>query len=232
MIKIATWNLERPKGPKGLSRKNARILQKLKEIKADILILTETNCCIDLGTGYIEFRSEELRSSKECEYTVGENRSTVWVKKTHAATKVAVSDPSTSVCVSVETQQGEILVYGTIIGILGHPSQNVDQQIEDWRRISESGTKSVCIAGDLNVQFNRLDNFTTKSKDKIIACLSDLEITNLTSGIAENIDHIAVSNAFLARAPHTETHVWNQERKLHVPRLSDHIGISVQLGHP
>jgi endonuclease/exonuclease/phosphatase family metal-dependent hydrolase len=228
-MKIATWNLERPKQPKTFSRKNELILEKLKEINADILILTETNSCINPGDDFIGFRSEELVPCKECEYTTGENRATVWVKRTHSATKVEVSNAFTSACVSVNTEQGELIVYGTVVGILGHPSQNVDDQIDDWRRISESGSKGVCIAGDFNVQFNRLDNFTKTSKDKILACFLELGITNLTCGIAENIDHIAISNRFLESALHSETYIWNQEKKLHVPQLSDHIGVSVRL---
>jgi hypothetical protein len=228
-MKIATWNLERPRQPKTVSRKNELILEKLKEINADILILTETNSCINPGIDYAGFRSEELKPCKEYGYTTGENRATVWIKRTHSATKVKVSNAFTSVCVSVKTEQGELLIYGTVVGILGHPSQNVDEQIDDWRRISESGAKSACITGDFNVQFGRLDNFTQKSKDKIVACFSELGITNLTCGIAENIDHIAISNRFLLNAPHADTHIWNQEKKLHVPKLSDHIGVSVLL---
>jgi hypothetical protein len=226
VMKIATWNLERPKT---VSRKNQLILEKLKEVGADILILTETNRCIDLGPEYIGFPSEELKPCKECEYTPGENRATVWIKRVHSATKQKVFDPSTSVCVSVKTDHGELYVYGTVIGILGHPSQNVDEQIDDWREVSQSGRKSLCIAGDFNVQFCRLDKFTKGSKDKIIACFSELGITNLICGIAENIDHVAISNRFLANAPHSETYIWNLEKKLHVPKLSDHIGVLVNL---
>jgi len=64
-LKIATWNLERPKT---VSRKNAAILEKLKEVNADILILTETNSCIDLGPEYVAFPSKELMPSKACAY--------------------------------------------------------------------------------------------------------------------------------------------------------------------
>lgn len=228
-MKLATWNLERPRRPKTSSEKNAAIAKKLKEVDADVLVLTETNECIDLSFGYVGFPSEGLKPCKECEYTTGENRTTIWVKSTYAATKKDTSDPSTSVCVSVETDRGALLVYGTVIGILGHPSQNVDDQVADWRRISQSGADSLCIAGDFNVQFSRPDNFTKGSKDKILACFSELGITNLTGNIAENVDHIAVSERLIANAPHCETHLWNLEKALHVPRLSDHIGVAVRL---
>lgn len=228
-LKIATWNLERPRRPKTSSAKNIAIASKLKRVDADILVLTETNDCIDLKPEYVGFPSEELKPCKECDYTPGENRTSVWIKRAHAATRETTSNPSNGVCVRVKTELGYLLVYGTVIGISGHPSQNVDEQMEDWRRISESGKESICIAGDFNVQFSRIDNFSKKSKDKIIACFSDLGVTNLTCNIAENIDHIAVSNRLLAIAPHSETHLWNLEKKLHVPALSDHIGVAVRL---
>jgi exonuclease III len=63
-VKIATWNIERPRVRK-VSMKNDVILKKLREENPDILILTETNSCIDLGPGYDGFPSEvkiELQS--------------------------------------------------------------------------------------------------------------------------------------------------------------------------
>jgi exonuclease III len=226
-MKIATWNLERPET---FSRKNESILEKLKEIDADILILTETNKCIDLEPEYAGFSSKELMPSEVCAYTKGENRTTIWSKKKYRKTReIETCDSSTSVCVGFQTERGELLVYGTVIGIAGHPSQNVDAQIDDWRRIGKLEAESLCIAGDFNVQFSRLDNFTMKSKEKIMVCFSELKVSNLTCNIAENIDHIAVSNRLLANAPHSETHIWNLEKKLHVPKLSDHIGVAVRL---
>ena len=45
-MKILTWNLERPK------KANQDILEKLAELDADVLILTETNSAINPGEKY------------------------------------------------------------------------------------------------------------------------------------------------------------------------------------
>jgi hypothetical protein len=50
-LKIATWNLDRPCST-SRKLKNEAIFQKLLEIDADILVLTETNECIDLHDKY------------------------------------------------------------------------------------------------------------------------------------------------------------------------------------
>ena len=51
-MKIATWNLQRPTK---FGRKTNDIIETLKKLEADILVLTETNDCINLGTDYQTF---------------------------------------------------------------------------------------------------------------------------------------------------------------------------------
>ena len=69
-MRVATWNLERPKR-KGYEKNQAR-LEKLVEINADIWILTETNEAIDLQ-GYEAARSIPV-DNYHCS---GENFSTI-----------------------------------------------------------------------------------------------------------------------------------------------------------
>jgi endonuclease/exonuclease/phosphatase family metal-dependent hydrolase len=227
-MKIATWNLEFLKTASSLE-KRAKIVAILKEVNADIWILTETNASISPGDGYTAISSDPYKRK------TGDHETIIW--SSLALEKVQITQSSTSACARVQTPIGELYVYGTVIGPLGHPNQYIDEQIEDWRMISHLGTKSVCVAGDFNVQFGRPDNFKKMSKDKIVGYFSKAGITNLTCGIAENIDHIAISNRFLANAPQSESHIWNLgswnvEQKLRAPQLSDHIGVSVTLVHP
>lgn len=49
MYKIATWNVERPK--KG-TEKTALVMEKIKEVNADILVLTESAVSISLAELY------------------------------------------------------------------------------------------------------------------------------------------------------------------------------------
>ena len=60
-MKIATWNLERININ---GQKTNGIIEYLKNLNADILILTETNECIDLGEQYKVFHTEKFVSKK------------------------------------------------------------------------------------------------------------------------------------------------------------------------
>ena len=60
-MKIATWNLQRPTK---FGRKTNPIIETLKSLNADILVLTETNDCIQLGTDYQVFNTEIFNHNK------------------------------------------------------------------------------------------------------------------------------------------------------------------------
>lgn len=55
-MKIATWNLERPTKN---GQKIPAVLQILQKLNADILVLIETNECINLGNEYEHFQTEK-----------------------------------------------------------------------------------------------------------------------------------------------------------------------------
>ena len=73
-MKIATWNLERPSKT---SKRTEAILAILQALQADILVLTETNDCIDLGPAYQVFHSAILQDPM---YKVGERRVSIFSK--------------------------------------------------------------------------------------------------------------------------------------------------------
>ena len=224
-MKIATWNVERPNASS--IERNSEIIQALKEVNADILILTETHSLINPGEQYTPYSSEPLPNLKDSiAYKPGENRTTIW-SKYPAIRRLETSDSSTSVCVSVETPLGDLNIYGTVIGVLGNREKSflpdLKNQILDWRRISGSG--NICIAGDFNVTFSDNYYFTKDGRAQILDCFAYLKINNLTSSVSENIDHIAISESFL-KTSKTTTRIWNQDKK-----LSDHIGVCVSLEH-
>ena len=74
-MRIATWNLERL-----IKRKNQLVLEKLEDINADILILTETNSIIQLenysciSTDLLPIEFDNIK------YAVGENRVSILTK--------------------------------------------------------------------------------------------------------------------------------------------------------
>ena len=221
-MKIATWNVERPNDSS--KDRNAKIIETLKEVDADILVLTETNSIIQPGPAYCSFATDSLPLSEGCIYSRGENRTTIWSK--YPITKqIATHDRLTSLCVSVQTPLGFMSVYGTIIGIYGNREKSFDadlkKQIEDWKWISATG--NICIVGDFNITFADNYYYTKEGRQKIEDCFAEIGITNLTHQIAENIDHIAISASFL-KSCQCKTEVWNLDKS-----LSDHIGVCVVL---
>ena len=73
-MKIATWNIERPTKN---DKKIPLILDILKTVNADILILTETNEFLSLDNDYNCFHST---NAKESFYTEGEKRVSIYSK--------------------------------------------------------------------------------------------------------------------------------------------------------
>ncbi|MCC7334620.1 MAG: endonuclease/exonuclease/phosphatase family protein [Pirellulaceae bacterium] len=109
-MRIATWNAERPNG-REKQRVNSHI-ERMKEVNADIWILTETNADVSPGN---DFKSVETNCIQgEIEYAVGENRTTIW-SRLPIIKPVPTHDPETTACAAVETPFGPTLFYGTII---------------------------------------------------------------------------------------------------------------------
>jgi exonuclease III len=228
-VKIATWNLDRPKLAKTPSSRNAEMVKHLEREDADLLILTETNSAIDLQKTYkASLPSLNLLNTGDSNYTQGENRTTIWSKRC-LGSSIPTYDPLTSVCASIQTSRGEGLnVYGTVIGPLGNRRksfmEHLEKQIADWERICKSG--AICIAGDFNLSF--CDNYYY-TKALICSFFKRQGITVLTSKVENNIDHIGISDSFLKAAKFVPNPVWNLDKNEARPRLSDHIGVSVTI---
>jgi len=131
----------------------------------------------------------------------------------------------TSLCLELETEKGNLLVYGTIMGILGNrdPSYGKDliKQIEDFRRFTDEGY-NLCICGDYNCSFFSNYYFTNKGRENICETFSDCDIELLTYDCSSCIDHIAISKKFIADStPHISE--WNEDK-----HLSDHKGVSIR----
>ena len=190
ILRIATWNVER--------LKHKRELEKIKNIcndlNADIFILTETDAQIKLNYKNF-FQTPQLDKNfykpTENRVTICTNYNPVKIYKTF--------DKFTSICVELETEFGNLLVYGTIIGISGNRNKNFNQdllkQIEDFKILSE---KNICVVGDYNLSFADNYYFTKFGRDTLLKNFSELKIEILTKNCAECIDHIAISKNFLS----------------------------------
>jgi exonuclease III len=215
-MKIATWNIERPR----LNDKEIpSIIGILRNINADILILTETNEFLDLDDDYNSFHST---NAKEKFYTKGEKRVSIYSKyKSVGYIKTFRDD--TSICTILQTPLGDLAVYGTIIGVEGNRKPNfeedLDQQLLDFDKIAKQN--NLCISGDFNISFGDNYYFTKSGRQKLNESFARLDLKNLTSEIPQNIDHIVLTKDLITEKFIT-LDTWNLDKT-----LSDHIGISI-----
>lgn len=216
-MKILTWNLERPK------KANQEILDKLAELDADILILTETNSAINPGEKYSFVATKSLEKGFDgIDYKIGENRTTIW-SKYQIEREQKTYDNFTSVCVEIETEFGLLKVYGTIIGVFGGIGERFKFDLENQIKDFENLGSSFCVAGDFNVTFSGRVYPSHDARNKLNSIFDKLELENLTSEIENNVDHIVLSRKFLSNKK-WKTEIWNEDKK-----LSDHIGICLSI---
>lgn len=219
-MRIATWNIERLKHKKELDK----ILFEVQRVKADILILTETDEQIHPDyTCY--FHTPMLVAAEPAAYRHTENRVSIYTNYKFVC-KHATFDKDKALCVELATEQGNLIVYGTIIGIYGnrHPGfkRDLRMQVEDWKHLSANGT-NICVCGDFNCSFGDNYYYTKFARETITNAFSESHIELLTKNQSECIDHIAVSKSFVAGCE-VRVKEWNFDK-----RLSDHKGIVVEI---
>ena len=221
-MKIINWNVGRPTKVKG-----EKILSKLKELNGDIVVLTETNASINPGPEYTLVATQDLPKDIEGKlvtYKEGENRSSIWSKYPVSDTYLTY-DHYTSVCADLLTPLGMLRVYATIIGVFGGKGdrfkEDLKGQLSDFDKLFLD--KQVCLIGDFNIAFNGYPYPSKPDMKTMNKIIEQHNLTNLTSMIADSVDHVAISNNFLND---TEKSIilWNLDK-----RVSDHIGVSVSI---
>ena len=134
-------------------------------------------------------------------------------------------DSKTSCCVEVETDFGNLIIYGTVVGIIGNtdPDFKTDliKQTEDINIFSKLGHFSY--AGDLNISFSDNYYFTKFGRETLVECFNTNQLLNVTESLSENIDHIVLTEGFANRFTY-EISEWNVDKK-----LSDHKGVCLNL---
>ena len=153
-MRIATWNVERLKH----HAKTDVMLQAVEAANADILVLTETDSRFVPVYPY-ECHSSLLREIRPDYYRETENRVSIY-SRFPVIKKYKTNDMYTCVCVELLTDRGNLLVYGTIMGIFGNReasfNSDLEMQMSDIRRLSMEG-HSLCVVGDFNLSF--ADNY-------------------------------------------------------------------------
>ncbi|RKS03101.1 endonuclease/exonuclease/phosphatase family protein [Flavobacterium sp. 102] len=218
-MKILTWNIQRPKKAKRL------ILDKLAQYNADIVVLTETNIIITPGKEYNAIATESLPKGHDgIAYQAGENRTTIWTKY-KIVLQHKTYDAFTSVCAQIETPDGLLNVYATIIGVFGGMGErfksDLGNQLLDFEKLSHEN--SLCIVGDLNVTFSGRAYPSHDARNKLNNAFEKGNLKNLTSEIENNVDQIVLSKDFIKNKKVT-LETWNHDKQ-----LSDHIGICLTL---
>lgn len=213
-MRIVTWNLERL-----IKRKNQLLLDKLVDINADILVLTETNSIIKLEN-YTCISTDQLPINFDnIKYAAGENRVSI-LTKYKTTTRHKTFDSFTTVCTDIETPFGLLTVYGSIIGVFANWQPRFDNdlngQLVDFGKIFPG--RHVCFAGDLNITFSGRPWPSNKARQTLVEAFDKFGLTNTTANIADTVDHIVLSSDFLVNK-HLEIETWNTDKK-----LSDHVG--------
>lgn len=225
-MKIATWNVARLKTKKNRDE----IITMCYNVNADILVLTEYDEDIKLDYPYHAYTPtpEPLYLEGYDEpstYKPTEHRVVIYTKY-KIIRKYKTFDECTAICLELETEKGNILVYGTIMGVaaLRAPyKKDIKEQMNDFCKFTNAG-HNLCICGDYNCSFSG-DPMWCLSKEcrqRIKETFSKCKIKLCTENQAECIDHIAISTNFIGEStPRIEE--WNKDK-----RLSDHKGISIQ----
>lgn len=217
-MKIATWNVERLRHKKLLGE----MMNSIDEVNADILVLTETDKRLHPRYRFC-YETPRIESQKPDTYTPTENRVSIHTNYP-CVRQHSTYDEDTALCVELETEKGNLIVYGTIIGIYGNRHQtfmpDLLKQIDDLCRLSRLGT-AICFCGDFNCSFKDNYYFTAAGRETILNGLTDCGLYLLTVNQPECIDHIALTKGFVGKAE-VKIEEWNQTKS-----LSDHKGIAV-----
>ncbi len=218
-MRIATWNVERLKHIADLDK----ILSACQSIAADILVLTETDQ--RLHPDYRFCYATPTLTQQPINYAPTENRVSIYTNYP-CVRQHPTYDAKTSICVELETECGNILVYGTIIGIYGnrHPSfmEDLKHQADDFLRLSKIAD-GLCVCGDFNCSFADNYYFTKAGRSSLLEVFEKAGLRLLTEKQPECIDHIAVSERLVSDKV-ILVEEWNIDKK-----LSDHKGIAVEI---
>jgi len=217
-MKIATWNIQRLD-----KRENQHILDKLINLDADILVLTETNSIIQLDNYTCVSTSLLPIEFDGIKYKVGENRVSI-LTKYNATTQHKTFDKYTAVCIDIETPFGPLTIYGTIIGVFANRQPRFDCDLNGLiTDLNIFSGNQLCVLGDFNTTFSGRVYPSHRARQTLIDTFINFGLTNTTASITDNVDHIVLSNDFLIDKK-IEIETWNHDKK-----LSDHIGVAVEI---
>jgi len=250
-IRIATWNIERPTN--SLNARSYRILEKVREINADIWILTETHDTINPGTEY-HVASTPTITASPIFHREGEHKTAVWSRWPI----IELFEPSTPhrvSCPILETPLGKLAVYGTVLPYHGarwpygtprnwdaHYAAIATQGADWWRLRRKYPVDGLCVAGDFNQNRPIRTTYGTKwGRALLDLALNENELIGVTQSnfavakklsqeelamVTDSIDHICLNRSWAKWT--TGIGIWPGQTAAG-DYLSDHSGVFIDL---
>jgi len=240
-VKIANWNLDRPVKP---SRRRREALDHwLREVDADLWVLTETHDAITPGEGYQALST----SASEREGDPLERWVTIWSR--YPLEPLATSDPERTVAARVAHPEEPFSVYGTVLPWLGSAWRNVaaahgeafraalELQLEDWKKLrARSPREALFVLGDFNQDLAHTHYYGSRqNREHLKRALAEAGLTALTAGHDDPvhqrsapyacIDHICLSDEAAWQPVHTVCWPFGPKPE---KWLSDHYGVAVE----
>ena len=220
-MKIINFNIERLL----ILSKLKSIIELIESYDADIIVLTETNSkLIDLGNNYFAQHSKPLSKNQDNVnfYREGENRVSIY-SKFPIKKRIQTIDEFTSLAIELETTFGNLIIYGTIVGIFGY-SRDKDRFVKDFNEQESDFKKifvneNVCLVGDLNISLSGWIYPSKEYRENLNNIINQFDLDKSTGNLDANIDHILISKKFIKNRE-IQVEEFNSDKK-----LSDHIGI-------
>jgi hypothetical protein len=244
-MRVATWNLRRPGSP--ASERGQALRHCMRQIDADIWVLTETRDAMSPGDGYVGTAT----SGSDRKQSPGEQWTMIW-SRLPVLSQEPTADPIRTVCVRVATtHSGPLLVYGTVLPWRtdsrwlplrggGAFQQALQGQEEDWRRLRQKYPQDgLCIAGDFNQDLgSRSYAGTALGQTSLrrafgalsLDCLTgdDVDpVAKQTADVRRNIDHICLDARFNTPSS-VRRGAWPGAAS-ELKGLSDHFGVWVDI---
>jgi len=241
LLRLATWNLERPARPS--RRKQEALRYWMSLVKADVWVLTETHDGVSPGEGFASASS----SGSEWEGDPGERWVTIWSR--FPLEPLTTSDPVRTAAARIQHPVHPFIVYGTVLPWLGSTwrgyksaggeafRQALQVQCEDWLRLSETYGNSIFLAGDFNQDLSHTHYYGSKvNRAELEGALESANLQPLTAGRHDPIRRDSPSRACIDHICLSKNSIWHPVNTLRWPNeaepvrwLSDHFGVAVGL---
>ncbi len=243
MLRIATWNVERPKLSEATRR--ARLLEAMQTMPADIWVLTETHTAFSPVPGFASVRTQGVDRPGE----PGETWVAIW-SRFPMQPVAQTSDPCRAVAVRITPPDSrDLIVYGTVLPWLGSAWQGIPAvggaafsaalaaQLADWLSMQQDNPGcDFILAGDLNQDLATSHYYgSRKNRIALQTALITAKLQCLTAAALDpvpkhapsraSIDHICASKGLTPIGPAVSWPMTDRPQR----NLSDHFGVLAEL---